>query len=121
MKKTFFAAPLLLFAGCATKEMASTPFYTGNDVVYTGNPEERVNLWPLFTWRKDASYDAARTAFDAETLPEDLRARASTWSCMDNDCIFLLLSDAYSHLQCGYNIISGDGGPTTTNAYRMSL
>lgn len=44
MKKTFFAAPLLLFAGCATKEMASTPFYTGNDVVYTGNPEERVNL-----------------------------------------------------------------------------
>lgn len=41
----------LLFAGCATESMKSTPYYTGHDVTYTGNAEDRVNLWPLAYWR----------------------------------------------------------------------
>ena len=52
MKNTMTALALLLLAGCATKEMKSTPFYEGNDVVYTGKPEDRVNVWPVAYWRE---------------------------------------------------------------------
>ena len=45
-----FAAAALL-AGCATQEMSSTPFYTGNDVKYTDKVEDRVSLWPLLYHR----------------------------------------------------------------------
>ena len=34
-------------AGCATSSMKSTPFYCGSERVYTGKPEDRVNLWPI--------------------------------------------------------------------------
>ena len=51
-KMTMVAASLLLLAGCATKEMKSTPFYEGNDVAYTGRPEDRVNAWPIAYWRE---------------------------------------------------------------------
>ena len=51
-KMTTAAAALLLLAGCATKEMKSTPFYEGNDVAYTGKPEDRVNAWPIAYWRE---------------------------------------------------------------------
>ena len=43
---------LALMVGCATKEMKSTPFYEGDDVTYTGQPEDRVNLWPVAYWRE---------------------------------------------------------------------
>ena len=52
MKSTMTACALLLLAGCATKEMKSTPFYEGSDVVYTGKPEDRVNVWPIAYWRE---------------------------------------------------------------------
>ena len=52
MKNTMTTLALLLLAGCATKEMKSTPFYEGNDVVYTGKPEDRVNVWPVAYWRE---------------------------------------------------------------------
>ncbi|MCQ2394402.1 MAG: hypothetical protein MJ249_08955 [Kiritimatiellae bacterium] len=42
---------LALCAGCATKEMSSTPFYTGHEVKYTGRVEDRVNLWPAAYYR----------------------------------------------------------------------
>ena len=54
MNKTIAIVPLaaaLLGAGCATKEMKSTPFYEGTDVAYTGAPEDRVNIWPVAYWR----------------------------------------------------------------------
>lgn len=43
---------LALMVGCATKEMKSTPFYEGDEVTYTGQPEDRVNLWPVAYWRE---------------------------------------------------------------------
>lgn len=51
--KKYIAVILLsiLLAGCATESMKSTPYYTGHDVKYTGNAEDRVNLWPLAYWR----------------------------------------------------------------------
>ena len=49
------SAGALLLVGCKTKEMKSTPFYEGIDVTYTGNPEDRVNIWPV-------AYQTARTA-----------------------------------------------------------
>ncbi len=52
MKNAIIALALALLAGCATKEMKSTPFYEGKDVVYTGNPEDRVNAWPIAYWRE---------------------------------------------------------------------
>ena len=52
MKKALVVSALALMAGCATKEMKSTPFYEGHDVTYTGAPEDRVNLWPLAYWRE---------------------------------------------------------------------
>ncbi len=45
-------ALLALCAGCATKEMSSTPFYTGHEVTYTGRVEDRVNLWPVAYYRE---------------------------------------------------------------------
>ena len=38
--------------GCKTKEMSSTPFYEGDESIYTGCAEDRVNLWPLAYWRE---------------------------------------------------------------------
>ena len=46
----FFGAVLL--TGCATKEFASTPFYEGQAVKYTGKAQDRVNAWPVFYWRE---------------------------------------------------------------------
>ena len=43
---------MALLTGCMTEQMKSTPFYEGNDVTYTGKPEDRVNLWPLAYWRE---------------------------------------------------------------------
>ena len=53
MKKHFISALVvaLLGAGCATKEMKSTPFYEGTDISYTGAPEDRINIWPVAYWR----------------------------------------------------------------------
>ena len=34
------------------KEFSSTPFYSGNEVKFTGNVEDRVNLWPMAYWRE---------------------------------------------------------------------
>ena len=47
-------AAAALAAGCATKEMKSTPFYEGDEGAYTGRAEDRVNLWPLVYWREPA-------------------------------------------------------------------
>jgi len=52
MRNVMIMLALALFAGCATKEMKSTPFYEGTDVTYTGNPEDRVNVWPVAYWRE---------------------------------------------------------------------
>ena len=53
MKKCCLIIPVLaLLTGCATKQMKSTPFYSGSDVTYVGKPEDRVNLWPLAYWRE---------------------------------------------------------------------
>ena len=41
-------------AGCATSQMKSTPFYSGSERVYTGRPEDRVNLWPIGYYREPA-------------------------------------------------------------------
>ena len=41
---------LLVFGaltGCMNKEMKSTPFYEGTQVVYKGDAKDRVNLWPV--------------------------------------------------------------------------
>jgi len=43
-----------LCAGCATSQMKSTPFYTGDSTVYKGKAEDRVNLWPLGYYRDPA-------------------------------------------------------------------
>ena len=50
--KVLMALGLLGLAGCATKEMESTPFYTGNGVSLAGPVEERVNVWPVVYWRE---------------------------------------------------------------------
>lgn len=47
-----FSVMVIMFAGCKTKLMKSTPFYEGDDCVYSGNPEDRVNLWPVAYWRE---------------------------------------------------------------------
>ena len=47
-------AALAVAAGCKTKEMSSTPFYEGDEGIYTGRAEDRVNLWPLAYWREPA-------------------------------------------------------------------
>ena len=52
MKKILMMAGMGLLAGCATKEMESTPFYTGERASYTGPVEERVNVWPVVYWRE---------------------------------------------------------------------
>lgn len=52
MRNMMIMLALTLFAGCATKEMKSTPFYEGTDVTYTGNPEDRINVWPVAYWRE---------------------------------------------------------------------
>ena len=56
MKKGTMKIALLgcvaLACGCKTVQMKATPFYEGNDVTYTGNAEDRVNLWPLAYWRE---------------------------------------------------------------------
>ena len=52
MRNMMIMLALALFAGCATKEMKSTPFYEGADVTYAGNPEDRVNVWPVAYWRE---------------------------------------------------------------------
>lgn len=45
------AAMTVALAGCALKEMKSTPFYEGGEVEYVGEASERVNLWPVAYWR----------------------------------------------------------------------
>lgn len=42
----------ILLSGCMTQHMKETPFYEGIDVTYSGNAENRVNLWPLAYWRE---------------------------------------------------------------------
>ena len=45
---------LLVFGaltGCMNKEMKSTPFYEGTQVVYKGDAKDRINLWPVAYWR----------------------------------------------------------------------
>ena len=51
---TFCMSALLMAiaAGCKMKEFSSTPFYSGNEVKFTGNVEDRVNLWPMAYWRE---------------------------------------------------------------------
>lgn len=44
----------LPMAGCATKEMKGTPFFTGEYSVRQGPAEDRVNLWPVMYYRKPA-------------------------------------------------------------------
>ena len=41
-------------AGCKSPQMKSTPFYSGSERVYTGKPEDRVNLWPIGYYREPA-------------------------------------------------------------------
>lgn len=41
-----------LCGGCAMKEFSSMPLYSGDEVVFTGAVEDRVNLWPLAYWRE---------------------------------------------------------------------
>lgn len=49
---TIFSVMVIMFAGCKTKLMKSTPFYEGDDCAYAGKPEDRVNLWPVAYWRE---------------------------------------------------------------------
>lgn len=51
---TLACLSLALFGGCATSQMKSTPFYSGSERVYTGKPEDRVNLWPIGYYREPA-------------------------------------------------------------------
>ncbi|MBR6588541.1 MAG: hypothetical protein IKK82_14120, partial [Kiritimatiellae bacterium] len=51
-RTAIFSVMVIMFAGCKTKLMKSTPFYEGDDCVYSGNPEDRVNLWPVAYWRE---------------------------------------------------------------------
>ena len=70
VKKMLIIPVLVLMAGCATKEMKSTPFYEGTDVTYTGNPEDRVNLWPVAYWREPVgSVLWPLTSFPTTTSP----------------------------------------------------
>lgn len=54
MKLLPFALCSVVFAGCATSQMKSTPFYTGEAAVYTGRIEDRVNMWPIGYYREPA-------------------------------------------------------------------
>lgn len=54
MKLLPFALCCVVFAGCATSQMKSTPFYTGEAAVYTGRIEDRVNMWPIGYYREPA-------------------------------------------------------------------
>jgi hypothetical protein len=47
-----FAMLMAIVAGCKMKEFSSTPFYSGDEVKFTGKVEDRVNLWPLTYWRE---------------------------------------------------------------------
>ena len=49
---TVAASGLAFLTGCKSAQMKTTPFYEGHDVVYTGKPEDRVNLWPFAYWRE---------------------------------------------------------------------
>ncbi len=51
---TLACLSLALLGGCATSQMKSTPFYSGSERVYTGKPEDRVNLWPIGYYREPA-------------------------------------------------------------------
>ena len=42
----------LLLGGCAMKEFSSSPIYSGSEEIFTGEVEDRVNLWPLAYWRE---------------------------------------------------------------------
>ena len=53
-RMTLGLAALALLGGCATSQMKSTPFYSGSERVYTGKPEDRVNLWPIGYYREPA-------------------------------------------------------------------
>ena len=53
-RMTLGLAALALLGGCATSQMKSTPFYSGSERVYTGRPENRVNLWPVGYYREPA-------------------------------------------------------------------
>ena len=44
----------LLLSGCASTSMKGTPLYTGEYETREGPVEERVNIWPLFYYRKPA-------------------------------------------------------------------
>ena len=45
MKRCFAHAVLLvILSGCKMKEFSSTPFYTGDEVKYSGRVEDRINL-----------------------------------------------------------------------------
>ena len=46
-----FAMLMAIVAGCKMKEFSSTPFYSGDEVKFTGKVEDQVNLWPLAYWR----------------------------------------------------------------------
>lgn len=53
MKRCFALAVLLAtLSGCKMKEFASTPFYMGDEVKYSGRAEDRINIWPLAYWRE---------------------------------------------------------------------
>ena len=49
-----FVLLAMVLTGCATSQMKSTPFYSGSERVYTGKPEDRVNLWPIGYYREPA-------------------------------------------------------------------
>jgi len=50
--QVLFVLLMAIVAGCKMKEFSSTPFYSGDEVKFTGNVEDRVNLWPLAYWRE---------------------------------------------------------------------
>ena len=50
--QVLFVLLMAIVTGCKMKEFSSTPFYSGNEVKFTGNVEDRVNLWPLAYWRE---------------------------------------------------------------------
>ena len=57
VRMIFVSSLALAAVGCSTKEFSSkefssTPFYTGDEVKFTGAVEDRVNLWPVAYWRE---------------------------------------------------------------------
>lgn len=49
---SFHCVALIALAGCATKELASTPFYPGDEIACADFDGNRVNLWPLAYWNE---------------------------------------------------------------------